>query len=624
MVSRTRGRLRSSTCDGNHRSQLPEPVRGDDPFGLRWLGGDVRLPHAVQRGSPRLRGGELLVPGRRARARALLPVRLRRGRLRRHRLQPGEHPPVRRAPVARRRVPDPQRLRLHQRRTRSPTSDARSSGRSCSRGGRPLLRALGRALRALAREGRGGDPRARGARVPSCPSSRTKPSSPRAAASARATTCSSPTTACSRDSTASWQYHFELLNLGYGAYLVFYELCRQAFPDITTRRSRRWSRASTSSSCARTRSSSASPGSPRARRRRRRRGRRRRGRRSRGARRERRRARGGSPTTRRRRTRGSTSRTGTASTTTTAPGSTTRRCRSRPSAPTSSGSRRVRTSRAPYDAIVAERERITAEYRALLAEDDAAAVRREPRRSPAPSTRSSRTTTSTSSTATTRSSGTRCASSARYSNGTDSWPTRRTSSTCATTRSARHSKSSGSGWSSGGAGAARGPGYWPPIVERRKSIYKAMREWTPPPALGRVPEAITDPITVMLWGITDERIQEWLSSQDGADSRTLSGTAPARPAWPRAARVILTPDQLGELEQGEILVAPSTSPSWTPVFGRIAGCRPRHRRHHVPRGHRRPRVRAAGRDRHRPATKRIKTGDRLRVDADAGVVTILA
>ena len=28
------------------------------------------------------------------------------------------------------------------------------------------------------------------------------------------------------------QYHFELLNLGYGAYLVFYELCRQAFPDI--------------------------------------------------------------------------------------------------------------------------------------------------------------------------------------------------------------------------------------------------------------------------------------------------------------------------------------------------------------------------------------------------------
>ena len=29
-----------------------------------------------------------------------------------------------------------------------------------------------------------------------------------------------------------WQYHFELLNLGYAAYLVFYEFCKQSFPDI--------------------------------------------------------------------------------------------------------------------------------------------------------------------------------------------------------------------------------------------------------------------------------------------------------------------------------------------------------------------------------------------------------
>src|SRR6516162_803100 len=29
-----------------------------------------------------------------------------------------------------------------------------------------------------------------------------------------------------------WQYHFEFLNLVYAAYLVFYELCKQNFPDI--------------------------------------------------------------------------------------------------------------------------------------------------------------------------------------------------------------------------------------------------------------------------------------------------------------------------------------------------------------------------------------------------------
>src|SRR3954451_23424749 len=29
-----------------------------------------------------------------------------------------------------------------------------------------------------------------------------------------------------------WQYHFEFLNLGYAAYLAFYQLCKEAFPDI--------------------------------------------------------------------------------------------------------------------------------------------------------------------------------------------------------------------------------------------------------------------------------------------------------------------------------------------------------------------------------------------------------
>ncbi len=29
------------------------------------------------------------------------------------------------------------------------------------------------------------------------------------------------------------QYHFELINLGYAAYATFYDICRQAFPDIT-------------------------------------------------------------------------------------------------------------------------------------------------------------------------------------------------------------------------------------------------------------------------------------------------------------------------------------------------------------------------------------------------------
>ena len=177
-------------------------------------------------------------------------------------------------------------------------------------------------------------------------------------------------------------------------------------------------------------------------------------------------------------------------------------------------------------------------------------------------------------------------------------------------------------WSSGGAGAARGPRYWPPIVERRKAIYEAMREWAPPPALGQVPETISDPITINLFGITTERVQGWLAS-GSADEGALTGFAASPGVAEGRARVILRPDQLGDLEDGEILVAPSTSPSWAPGFGKIAavvldaGGIMSHAAI-VAREYGLPAVVGTG-----TATKRIKTGDRLHVDANTGVITIL-
>src|SRR4029077_8644983 len=73
-------------------------------------------------------------------------------------------------------------------------------------------------------------------------------------------------------------------------------------------------------------------------------------------------------------------------------------------------------------------------------------------------------------------------------------------------------------WSSGPP-PRHGPSHGPTIVARRAEIYDAMRRWSPPPALGRIPEEITDPLTVMLWGITTERLEEWLSSADGGSRR---------------------------------------------------------------------------------------------------------
>ena len=178
-------------------------------------------------------------------------------------------------------------------------------------------------------------------------------------------------------------------------------------------------------------------------------------------------------------------------------------------------------------------------------------------------------------------------------------------------------------WSSGSSAAARGPEHWPPIVDRRKTIYAAMRAWAPPPALGEAPVTVTEPVTVMHWGITTERVEEWLAVTAGSRIHELRGVAGSPGKAEGLARVILHPAQLGELHHGEILIAASTATSWTPVFGKIAAavldtggimCHAAI----IAREYGLPAVLGTG-----SATKRIQTGDRIRVDADAGIVTIL-
>jgi pyruvate, water dikinase len=168
----------------------------------------------------------------------------------------------------------------------------------------------------------------------------------------------------------------------------------------------------------------------------------------------------------------------------------------------------------------------------------------------------------------------------------------------------------------------RGAGYWSEIVAERKRIMEAMRAFAPPPALGAVPETITEPMTIMLWGITTERIREWAQGAD-RDERTLTGFAGSPGVVEGPARVLENVADLGELQPGEILVAAVTSPSWTPVFGKIGaavsdiGGIMSHAAI-VSREYGLPAVVGTG-----DATHRIRTGDRLRVDGDTGTVTIL-
>jgi pyruvate, water dikinase len=178
-------------------------------------------------------------------------------------------------------------------------------------------------------------------------------------------------------------------------------------------------------------------------------------------------------------------------------------------------------------------------------------------------------------------------------------------------------------WSSGDAGVARGPNLWPPTVERRKRIFEGLHRWAPPPALGQAPEAVTEPVTIMHWGITTERVRQWRRTPNEATTEAISGIAGSSGVVEGAARVIFDVGQLADLQDGEVLVAPFTSTSWTPVFSRIAAavidaggvmCHAAI----VAREYRLPAVLGTG-----SATKRIATGDRVCVDGDNGIVTVV-
>ena len=126
-------------------------------------------------------------------------------------------------------------------------------------------------------------------------------------------------------------------------------------------------------------------------------------------------------------------------------------------------------------------------------------------------------------------------SSARSLAGTGSSRTRRMSSISATRRSALRSRRFGGRGAAAAPGRRGAPATGPPSWPGRKSIYAAMCQWAPPSVLGRVPETITDPVTIMLWGITTDRIEEWLTSSGDHYGRTRR--APRAPrASSRAAR----------------------------------------------------------------------------------------
>ncbi len=167
-----------------------------------------------------------------------------------------------------------------------------------------------------------------------------------------------------------------------------------------------------------------------------------------------------------------------------------------------------------------------------------------------------------------------------------------------------------------------GPNYWPAEMSRRARIVEALQQGRPQPALNTPPEQITEPFTQMLWGITTEQVNMWLADDDGEDS-SLKGMAASPGVVEGIALVVYHADDLGEVQDGDILVATITAPSWGPVFGKIKaavtdiGGMMSHAAI-VCREYALPAVTGTGN-----GSTTIETGQRIRVDGDRGIVEIL-
>jgi len=166
---------------------------------------------------------------------------------------------------------------------------------------------------------------------------------------------------------------------------------------------------------------------------------------------------------------------------------------------------------------------------------------------------------------------------------------------------------------------------WADKAAERKQILKAAAKWNAPPALGVPPKEVAEPFTVMLWGVTTDKVEDWLAGVEAKpeDVSELKGFAASAGIAEGPARVLKLLEEIVTLQPGEIMVVGNTNPAWAPVFSKIGaavtdiGGITSHAAI-VCREYGLPAVTGTG-----TATSVIKTGDMIKVDGDRGVVTIV-
>ncbi|BBO85978.1 hypothetical protein DSCO28_65440 [Desulfosarcina ovata subsp. sediminis] len=161
----------------------------------------------------------------------------------------------------------------------------------------------------------------------------------------------------------------------------------------------------------------------------------------------------------------------------------------------------------------------------------------------------------------------------------------------------------------------------PGLVHERKEDIKMAAESDAPLTIGNIPEKMTDPIGIKVFGIIDDILHPQ-GEREIEDH--LEGFPGAPGVVEGKARVVLDYQDFQKVEAGEILVCPYTGTAWTPLFVKIGGVV-------TDTGGMLTHAAIAAREYNIPAvvgtwnaTNSINDGDSVRIDGNVGVVEVIA
>jgi pyruvate,water dikinase len=147
-------------------------------------------------------------------------------------------------------------------------------------------------------------------------------------------------------------------------------------------------------------------------------------------------------------------------------------------------------------------------------------------------------------------------------------------------------------------------------VEQRKQLWRGQRRATPPQLLPKG-----------AWG---DMFRNWMpAASEEQTGNVIKGIAGSAGTITAPARVLGGPQDFGQMQPGDVLVASITTPAWTSLFAMASGVvtdigGPLSHSSIVAREYGIPAVLGTA-----VATRRIQSGQQIKVDGDAGTVTLL-